>query len=234
MKSSLVRSYPPVVVGSVASVSALREAEHLGAAAGCDWLELRVDGLLQELSPEELQSIRSPWPILLTVRDSREGGLYDFSSVKERARLAHQLLPLASAVDWEVEYMKEAPELIAAAKSAGVPVIASAHDFQQTPDFSLLQEKERYARELGADIVKFAFRLQRAEDMLVGVELLRQRSGPMAVMGMGELGAVSRLLYAQHGSCLVYGYIGDAPTAPGQWSAHQFRRALARLSLVRA
>ena len=127
-------------MGSVASVSALREAEHLGAAAGCDWLELRVDGLLQELSPEKLQSLRSPWPILLTVRDSREGGLYDFSSVKERARLAHQLLPLASAVDWEVEYMKEAPELIAAAKSAGVPVIASAHDFRQTPDFSLLQE----------------------------------------------------------------------------------------------
>ena len=87
-------------------------------------------------------------------------------------------------------------------------------------------EREREARAAGADIVKFAFRLQTLDDMMVGVELLRRADGPMAIMGMGPLGPVSRLLYAQHGSCLVYGYLGETPTAPGQWSAGLFRRAL--------
>ena len=80
--------------------------------------------------------------------------------------------------------------------------------------------------------MKFAFYVHSAEDMMVGVELLRQSSGPMAVMGMGPLGPVSRLLYAQHGSCLIYGFMGDAPTAPGQWSAELFRQSLNHLPLL--
>ena len=36
-------------------------------------------------------------------------------------------------------------------------------------------------------------------------------------MGMGPMGPVSRLLYSQLGSCLVYGYLGDREAAPGQW-----------------
>ena len=62
--------------------------------------------------------------------------------------------------------------------------------------------------------------------MIVGVELLRRSSGTTTAMGMGPLGAVSRLLYAQHGARLIYGYLGDTPTAPGQWSAALCRQAL--------
>ena len=51
----------------------------------------------------------------------------------------------------------------------------------------------------------------------------------MAVMGMDAMfGPFSRILYAEHGSCLIYGYLGDTPTAPGQWSAERFYRALHR------
>lgn len=231
MTPLLSRSYPPCIIGSVADADTLRALAASGAAPDCDMLELRVDGLLRSgMSPDELESCRFALPVLVTVRTQEEGGLYPFADTCSRVELAMRLLPMASALDWEIAHLAETPELVQAAAGAGVKVIASAHDFVQTPSEEELHALELRARNLGADIVKFAYRLQRAEDMSVGVNLLRRATGPMAVMGMGPLGPVSRLLYAQHGSRLVYGYFGNAPTAPGQWSTSLFRSALSGLS----
>lgn len=201
------------------------------ATLPCDYVELRADALPAELSAEQVLAVRPAAPVLLTARHAAEGGLRAWTE-EERLRVALQLLPMAAAVDWEVAMLPHATELVQAAKAAGVTLIASNHDFEKTPTLEQLLEREAAARAAGADIVKFAFRLHTAEDMMVGVELLRRATGPLAVMGMGALGPVSRLLYAQHGSCLVYGYLGDTPTAPGQWGAEQFRRALQQLSSI--
>ena len=192
----------------------------------CDWMELRADALPAELSMPQILDVRPTVPVLVTVRHQSEGGLRMWKFEAERMRVAESLLPMATALDWEIAQLSHAKELVQAAKAAGVKVIASAHDFEKTPSLDFMLEREREARAAGADIVKFAFRLQTLDDMMVGVELLRRADGPMAIMGMGPLGPVSRLLYAQHGSCLVYGYLGETPTAPGQWSAGLFRRAL--------
>ena len=53
---------------------------------------------------------------------------------------------------------------------------------------------------------------------------------PVSTMGMGPLAPVSRLLCAQCGSVLNYGYLGSSPTAPGQWDAAFLKQAIARLS----
>ena len=45
-------------------------------------------------------------------------------------------------------------------------------------------------------------------------------------MGMGPLAPASRLLAAQLGSVLNYGYLGSEPTAPGQWSARFLKEAV--------
>ena len=214
----------PLVVGSVSQLDdwyKVCSAESLP----CDVVELRADGLPADSDWAAIAQMRCCRPVLVTVRHASEGGLRSMNRA-ERMQIAHALLPLAAAVDWEVAQLDEAQELVAEAHAAGVPVIASAHDFVSVPNLDSLLEKERQARALGADVVKFAFRLHRAEDMMVGVELLRRASGRTTVMGMGALGAVSRLLYAQHGACLVYGYLGGVPTAPGQWSAELCRHSL--------
>ena len=46
-------------------------------------------------------------------------------------------------------------------------------------------------------------------------------------MGMGPLAPASRLLAAQCGSLLNYGYLGTGSTAPGQWPARLLKEALA-------
>lgn len=234
MSNTLIpRDFPPLVVGSVADAATLRSLLRTGQKPDSDMLELRVDGLLRDMNAEELASVSCEMPMLLTVRTQEEGGLYPFTDTQSRAEMALRLLPQAAALDWEIAHLAEVPHLVEAAKKAGVPIIASAHDFEKTPSEDALRTLEIRAREWGADVVKFAFALNRAEDMQVGVNLLRRAAGPMAVMGMGALGPVSRLLYAQYGSCLVYGYFGNAPTAPGQWSTAQFRAALSSLSPCR-
>lgn len=231
MTFNIPRTYPPCIVGSVADAEILRSLANSDRTPDCDMLELRVDGLLSSgMSPDEIVQIRLPLPLLVTVRTPEEGGLYPFADVRSRLDIALRLLPLAAALDWEIAHLEEAHSLVKTAAQSGVCIIASAHNFVHTPGVEELCVLEKRARELGADVVKFAFALNRAEDLPVGVELLRRASGPMAVMGMGKSGPVSRLLYAQHGSCLVYGYFGDSPTAPGQWSTAQFRTALNALS----
>ena len=214
----------PLVVGSVSSAEAWQTA-CVAETLPCDVVELRADGLPADTDWAALAQMRCCRPVLVTVRHESEGGLRSMDAA-ERVAIGRALLPMAAALDWEIARLEEAAELLAEVRAAGVVTIASAHDFEQTPSLESLLEKEQHARSLGADVAKFAFRLHSAENMMTGVELLRRASGTTTVMGMGALGAVSRLLYAQHGACLVYGYLGDTPTAPGQWSAELCRRSL--------
>lgn len=214
----------PLVVGSVSDLAAW-QAACAAESLPCDVVELRADGLPADTDWAALAQMHCCRPVLVTVRHESEGGLRRMS-IEERPRIARALLPLAAALDWEIAQLPAVPELVAEARATGVPIIASAHDFEQTPALETLLEKEQQARALGATVAKFAFRLHSAEDMMVGVQLLRRATGTTTVMGMGALGAVSRLLYAQHGACLIYGYLGETPTAPGQWSAELCRQAL--------
>ena len=214
----------PLVVGSVSTLQAWNAA-CAAESLPCDVVELRADGLPADTDWSALAAMKCCRPVLVTVRHESEGGLRSMDA-GERFSIARALLPLAAALDWEIAQLPDARELLAEFRAAGVVIIASAHDFDQTPALETLLEKEQRARALGADVAKFAFRLHSAEDMMSGVELLRRATGTTTAMGMGPLGAVSRLLYAQHGACLIYGYLGDTPTAPGQWSAALCRQAL--------
>jgi len=70
---------------------------------------------------------------------------------------------------------------------------------------------------------------QSAQDIASCAEFIQSIDTPISIMGMGRLAPVSRLLYAQLGSVLNYGYIGDTPTAPGQWSARMLKQAITNL-----
>jgi 3-dehydroquinate dehydratase-1 len=83
-----------------------------------------------------------------------------------------------------------------------------------------------------ADIVKLALHHNQVEDMVRCTRILQENDRPMSVMGMGPLGPVSRLLYAQHGSLLNYGYLGDQATAPGQWPAKLLKEAIAAVESI--
>lgn len=141
-------------------------------------------------------------------------------------------MPYATAMDIEIKAMRHARELIMEAGARDVIVIGSTHDFQITPGVDYLRELEKRARAHKADIVKFAFTPCLASDIQTGVQLFTKPKGPIAVMGMGPMGPVSRLLYSQLGSCLVYGYLGEKETAPGQWHVSLIKETLRHLGPI--
>jgi 3-dehydroquinate dehydratase-1 len=103
--------------------------------------------------------------------------------------------------------------------------IVSFHDFHRTPSLRRLREVLRRSIGAGADIVKIATHLRGPGDLAVLLNLQSTAKVPLATMGMGPLGKVSRLVLAAGGSCLNYGYL-DKPQVAGQWPALELVRRL--------
>ncbi len=217
--------FPPKVVAGITSWDLWKTLKDKDLHEQCDWIELRVDGMPAELSPEQIMEYCPAMPLLVTVRSHEEGGLRRMDE-EQRFKLIRAWLPYAKAIDIEIAAIDRCPALIAEAKERGIVIIGSFHDFQITPGIDYLRELEKKARACGADIVKFAFTPCLAADVHTGVELFGKPKGPLAVMGMGAMGPVSRLLYCQLGSCLIYGYLGDQEAAPGQWPTPLIKQAL--------
>ena len=207
----------PGVVGTIHSIASLAAARKLKRGQ-CDWLELRIDGFLPDLAELRQLAPKLGCPRIVTVRHASEGGAAPGLTAPERRALYSDFLEVASLVDIELRWSGRMKQVIRQAKDAGVGVILSYHDFQRTPPPGKLRELARQAREAGADIFKVAAMTSGVRDLAALIEFLANEKErmPLSVMGMGPFGKVSRLVLAQAGSCLNYGYLGT-PNASGQW-----------------
>lgn len=205
-----------MTVGAIADFEALQSGSF-----DCDAVELRLDSL--GTGEEVLQFAETcPLPLLITARGSAEGGQSDWS-LAERADAYRRFLPHAAAIDIELRDFDALDAVISEAKSDGILVVGSFHDFQATPalDFLAAKSDER------ADLHKFALRTDSLDAIQVHLGLFDALGeNPLSVMGMGPLGAAARPLMAKAGSLLNYGYLGKIPTAPDQWPAGLLKQAL--------
>lgn len=215
----------PSVVGSMASLSALKYALTPSGQEGCDFLELRLDALLEH-EDRLLDSLKKlpKLPLILTVRSPDEGGFVKNLQANTRIALFSKYLAYASWVDIEFAHQKALSPVIQEAKKAGKGVIFSHHNFIETPSLPTMHAIAEQSKQ--ADLLKFAFLHTEFSDCLPCLAFLKESPLPCAMMGMGILAAPSRILYAQKGSLLNYGYLGSTPTAQGQWPASLLARAL--------
>jgi len=88
-----------------------------------------------------------------------------------------------------------------------------------------LQVKARRAKSLGADIFKVATRTDTPAQLARLLDFVTKKDLGLAVsaMGIGKLGAISRVLLAYRGSALVYGSVAAASDIEGQMSLEQLR-----------
>jgi 3-dehydroquinate dehydratase-1 len=227
----LLENTPPKVVGSFGTPSDLAEIDAPALRSACDIGEIRLDLLTAAgLTPESsrwshLQDI----PLLFTARRIEEGGALPLTA-GERIKLLRGALDQAALIDIEVASIVEMRELLDELQQRGIPWIASFHDFQKLPETSTLTDAAALAKSAGAAAFKTAAMLAHPADVARLAEFqLADHGLPVATMGMGPLAPVSRLLCAQCGSVLNYGFIGKTPTAPGQWDAAMLKEAIARL-----
>jgi 3-dehydroquinate dehydratase-1 len=201
------------VVGIVDSPEALTKSLKL-APGEVDYLEWRADFMGPDLPDSRL-----PW--VVTARHPDEGGQNAMNAVQRRDALL-QMLPKASIVDVEVRSLPVMKKVVVAAHSQGVQVACSFHDFQKTPSTQRLKEVIDRAGDSGANAVKIATMTRFPSDIGRLLDLWSYSPLPLALMGMGPLGMASRLLFANCGSVLNYGWLHQ-PNVPGQWSAWELK-----------
>jgi 3-dehydroquinate dehydratase-1 len=120
--------------------------------------------------------------------------------------------------------------VITAAHAHGCLAIVSFHDFETTPSESELTATIADARDHGADLVKLATMARDTDDLRTLARVLTDDHGVgLIVIGMGESGAASRLLFPFLGSKLTFASAGRA-TAPGQLPLAQVAATFASLS----
>lgn len=220
----------PLVVGSVATMNQLACLQPVELPECCDLLEIRLDGMAQHMDVLDVELDRfKDFPLLFTARGPDEGGIVDLSA-EERSNLLLAIADRATWIDVELSAYADMKGAIDQVRQKGVGLILSYHNFEKTPANFQMQRIVELAEE--ADIVKLAVRHHEVTDLNTCTIILKKNNHPMSMMGMGALAPVSRLLYAQHGSLLNYGYLGDEPTAPGQWPAKMLKESIAKLDSI--
>lgn len=212
------------LVGVVASLTTLARAARLRQPP--DFFELRLDALRDSLGEVARAIPDLPAPLILTARHPREGGLGGLAIGARRA-LLFRFLESAAAVDLELRSVRQLQGVMDEIRRRQIDLIISHHDLRDTPAPAQLRRLTNAAAADRPAIFKIATRTDTPAQFDRLVSFFREtncRPTPIAAMGMGKLGLVSRRQLDRLGSALTYVSLGE-PNAEGQPTLSQLRRA---------
>ena len=197
-----------------------------------DWFENVFDTDKVLDVAKDLQTVLKDTPILFTFRTAKEGGEKAISSEDYKAlNMAVAKSGYVDFIDVEAFTGEEiVKSMIQEAHSYGVKVIASNHDFANTPEKDEIVRRLRKMQTLGADIPKIALMPTCKKDVLTLLEATLEMSEqyadrPIITMSMAGTGVVSRLTGETFGSALTFGAASKA-SAPGQIGVHELKQVL--------
>lgn len=191
-------------------------------AQDMDIAELRIDRFIKKDTRHALQTaaLFKNIPVIATIRSSAEGGEWH-GSEKERLALFQKLASIVDALDIELSSQKILSGAIKAAHKNNALAIVSFHDFAGTPPGGNLADIIKKAKVAGADIIKIATMVHTQEDVRVLTRLLLDHPDEkLIIIGMGSLGAITRLAFPALGSLITFA-AGREVTAPGQMGLHE-------------
>lgn len=185
------------------------------------FFELRAD-FLSNLNEELIYSLKKilKLPTIFTLRDIKNGGQFTGSN-------AEKLNFYRQAVDASYEYLDlelDSPltDVFDRKKSK---LIVSYHNFSATPSLAKLRSVIVQAQAKNPDMIKIATFVNQATDLQVLAKLLLDHQVPkqLIVVGMGELGKPSRVLFPYLGSFLTYAVFNNK-IASGQLSLLEMQK----------
>jgi 3-dehydroquinate dehydratase I len=187
-------------------------------AAGVDVAELRIDGFKSTDVDHVVEQVRlfRSLPVLATVRAAWEGGEWGGTD-EERLELFRAVSPHVQAVDIELSSRGILTDVIATARKHENVTIISYHNFECTPGLEELEGLIDEAKSSGADIVKVSTMVRTESDVkrLASLLLRAGSDTKLIIIGMGGMGAVSRVFFPALGSRMTYSFMGNS-SAPGQ------------------
>jgi len=207
-------------------------------AAGADMLELRVDTFAQRGPGALVRAVKrlkgydgaAKTPLILTCRARSEGGVNEISS-REKRLIFQALMPFVDYIDIELGKAAGFKDIIRGAKKSGVGVIISYHDFKGTPGAARLEGLIKKGKALGGGgaIVKIAATANSITELKRLAGALLRHSG-LIIIGMGPLGAASRVFFPLLGSLTTYGSVTRS-SAPGQMPVVELKKAFGKYGI---
>jgi 3-dehydroquinate dehydratase I len=180
----------------------------------------------------DIRRVLAEIPLIFTFRSAREGG-------EKEVSLAYYIelnksIAKTGLVDFvDIELFNEesvVKNLVEAAKSSGVHVIISNHDFDGTPAKEEIISRLRKAQELGGDLPKIAVMPRSTADVLTLLDATNTMNEqyadrPIITMSMAGKGVISRIAGEVFGSALTFAAAKKA-SAPGQVPVTELRKTL--------
>lgn len=203
-----------------------------------DMIEWRIDAfeefrnanavrkVFEEIAPYLKEKI-----FLYTFRSAKQGGMSGIAP--DELQDLQDLAAESGCVDLlDLEFFEEEKPVrkIHALQEKGVKVVASHHDFEETPDKEVMKMLLEKMCAGNADIVKLAVMPESEEDVLsllaVTSEFHKNNPDtPVITMSMGALGVMSRLCGECFGSCVTFA-AHERASAPGQMKMKDAAEAL--------
>lgn len=195
-----------------------------------DIIEWRVDAFPDYLNFNEVRDVLqtvaphlSEKIFLYTFRTKLQGGFGDVTA--DQLDDIHDVAAESGVVDLlDLEFFAEEFPVIKILRlqEKGVKIVASHHDFEETPESDVMKMLLERMCAGNADIVKIAVMPQDEEDVLrllsVTNEFYKENPDtPIISMSMGKLGMMSRLCGETFGSCVTFA-ANKETSAPGQMS----------------
>jgi 3-dehydroquinate dehydratase-1 len=188
-----------------------------------DFAEIRLDKM--DVGLEDVRDIFSSHPNLIaTFRPTLRGE-------KDRESLLLEAIEAGAAfVDIEIESKETFKNaLIKKALECGCKVIVSYHNFKMTPVREELEHLIDWCFDSGADLAKLACMVQSNTDNVRLLGLLSDTK-PKVVIGMGQLGKITRIVGPLLGSQFTYASLDEKKeTAEGQINHILLRKILKSL-----
>ncbi len=209
----------PRVVGTVSRKTSFISTQPWRSRE-CDIVEVRLDmiGAGTRGWLERCMAIEAAGkPVILTLRLAEEGGLWTKPDL-DRNPILSQALEQLSCIDVEMTSRLCRP-LCRKAEALGKSIIVSWHDFKRTPGRGKLNERVKKILDYPCAIPKIATMVKNLDDVRSLLTLLEADARrPVCIIGMGDIGIRTRVVFPAMGSCLAYGYL-DSSVAPGQLSS---------------
>ncbi|PNZ42340.1 type I 3-dehydroquinate dehydratase [Staphylococcus simulans] len=217
-----------VTIAPEADITQKLQTALIEAQAAIDIIELRIDQR-QTFEIAEIETLiaalRKSLPkvkLLITYRTASQGGNGNKAQESYYA-LLQELMQVQGYdmidIEWEEAYKEKITELVAEAQAAGLEVVLSQHDFEETPAIEQLKFTYFKMSKTEADYLKLAVMPKDPEDVtyLLDALYVSSQSVKMKVVGisMSHLGLVSRTAQGVFGGSISYGCLGE-PQAPGQ------------------
>ena len=200
--------------------------EEPAAREHADALEFRMD--LAATPVASLDAYRGQLPVIATNRVAWEGGEAEDDDGRLAALIRAAEHERVEAVDLELQALQTPAgrEAASAIRDQDVTVIASAHDFAETPAKEDLRALLTDAAEAG-DVGKVAVTATDRTDalaLLSATHHVTQAGHRVATMAMGEAGRHTRAVAPVYGSRIGYAPVrADRATAPGQYALSTLR-----------